>query len=123
MSSIGQKIYRKAQVLGNKISTQSRMIGEKANEALRSADVGLRKTENTLKNVIIPGAGLVGALSGNPQIGILGSGLGAGALAGVKNLRGQIKEVQPYTNVLEKGNYRKTFDDAVKNNLSQNSFI
>ena len=49
MSSIGQKIYRKAQVLGSKISTQSRMIGEKANEALRSADVGLRKTENTLK--------------------------------------------------------------------------
>ena len=47
MSSIGQKIYRKAQVLGNKISTQSRMIGEKANEALRSADAGLRKTENT----------------------------------------------------------------------------
>ena len=123
MSSIGQKIYRKAQVLGNKISTQSRMIGEKANEALRSADVGLRKTENTLKNVIIPGAGLVGALSGNPQIGMLGSGLGTGALVGVKNLRGQIKEVQPYTNVLEKGNYRKTFDDAVKNNLSQNCFI
>lgn len=121
--SIGQKIYRKAQVLGSKISTQSRMLGEKANEALRSADIGLRKTENTLKNVIIPGAGLVGALSGNPQIGMLGSGLGAGALAGVKNLRGQIKEVQPYTNVLEKGNYRKTFDDAVKNNLSQNSFI
>ena len=57
MSSIGQKIYRKAQVLGNKISTQSRMIGEKTNEALRSADAGLRKTENTLKNVIIPGAG------------------------------------------------------------------
>ena len=123
MSSIGQKIYRKAQVLGSKISTQGRMIGEKANEALRSADAGLRKTENTLKNGIIPGAGLVGALSGNPQIGMLGSGLGAGALAGVKNLRGQIKEVQPYTNVLEKGNYRKTFDDAVKNNLSQNSFI
>ena len=123
MSSLGQKIYRNAKVLGNKISTQSRVIGEKANQALRSADVGLRKTENTLKNVIIPGAGLVGALSGNPQIGMLGGGLGMGALAGVKNLRGQIQQVQPYTNVLEKGNYRKTFDDAVKNNLSQNSFI
>ena len=118
--SLGQKIYRKAQVLGNRISTQSRMLGEKANEALRSADVGLRKTENTLKNVA---SGLIGSLSGNPQIGMLGSGLGMGALAGVKNLRGQIQQVKPYTNVLEKGNYRKTFDDAVKNNLSQNSFI
>ena len=49
MSSIGEKLYRKAQVLGNKISTQSRVLGEKANEALRIADVGLRKTENTLK--------------------------------------------------------------------------
>ena len=54
---------------------------------------------------------------------MLGRGLGMGALAGVKNLRGQIKEVQPYTNVLEKGNYRKTFDEAVKNNLSNQSFI
>ena len=123
MSSLGQKIYRNAQVLGNKISTQSRVIGEKANQALRTADVGLRKTENTLKNVVIPASGLVGVLSGNPQIGMLGSGLGMGALAGVKNLRGQIKEVQPYTNVLEKGNYRKTFDEAVKNNLQNQSFI
>ena len=49
MSSLGQKIYRNAQVLGNKISTQSRVIGEKANQALRTADIGLRKTENTLK--------------------------------------------------------------------------
>ena len=68
MSSIGQKIYRKAQVLGNKISTQSRVLGEKANEALRSADVRLRKTENTLKNVVIPASGLIGTLSGNPQM-------------------------------------------------------
>ena len=47
MSSLGQKIYRNAKVLGNKISTQSRVLGEKANQALRSADVGLKKTENT----------------------------------------------------------------------------
>jgi hypothetical protein len=62
-------------------------------------------------------------LSGNPQIGMLGSGLGMGALAGVKNLRGQIQQVKPYTNLLEKGNYRKAFDEAVKNNQENQSFI
>ena len=123
MSSVGEKLYRKAKVLGNKISTQSRVLGEKANQALRSADVGLRKTENTLKNVVIPASGLVGSLSGNPQIGMLGSGLGMGALAGVKNLRGQIQQVKPYTNLLEKGNYRKAFDEAVKNNQENQTFI
>jgi hypothetical protein len=46
-----------------------------------------------------------------------------GALAGVKNLRGQIQQVKPYTNLLEKGNYRKAFDEAVKNNQENQSFI
>ena len=54
---------------------------------------------------------------------MLGSGLGMGALAGVKNLRGQIQQVKPYTNLLEKGNYRKAFDEAVKNNQENQSFI
>ena len=59
MSSLGNKIYRKAQVLGNTIKTKSRVLGEKANEALRMADVGLRKTENTLQNRIRPLAGVL----------------------------------------------------------------
>ena len=79
MSSLGQKISRKAQVLGRKIESKSRVLGQKANEALRMGDTVLRKTENTLKNVIIPGSGLVGTLSGNPQIGMLGYGLGSAA--------------------------------------------
>ena len=60
MSSLGMKISRNAQVLGRKIESKSRMLGSKAGQALRMADTGLRKTKNTLKNVIIPGSALVG---------------------------------------------------------------
>ena len=76
MSQLGQKFSRKAQVLGRKIESKSRVLGQKANQALRMADVGLRKTENTLKNVIIPGSALVGELSGNPQLGCIRLWLG-----------------------------------------------
>ena len=53
MSSLGMKLSRKAQVLGKKIESKTRMLGSKANQALKMADVGLSKAENTLKNVII----------------------------------------------------------------------
>ena len=123
MSSLGNKIYRKAQLLGNKLSSQSRVLGEKANQALRIADVGLRKTDNTLKNVIVPASQLLSVASGDPQFGMLGTGAGMVANAGISNLRNKIGQVRPYTEALEKGNIRKKFDEAVKNNLSQQAFI
>ena len=55
------------------------------------ADTELRKTENTLKKVIIPGSALVGELSGNPQLGELGYGLCSAGLAGIKAIRNDIK--------------------------------
>ena len=102
MSQLGQKFTRKAQVLGRKIESKSRVLGQKANQALRMADTGLRKTENTLKNVIIPGSALVGELSGNPQLGALGYGLGSAGLAGIKAIRNDIKPAQTVANRLEK---------------------
>ena len=113
MSSLGQKNSRKAQVLGRKIESKSRVLGQKANEALRMGDTVLRKTENTLKNVIIPGSGLVGTLSGNPQIGMLGYGLGNAALAATKAVRNDIKTVQPDAARLEKLNLRKEGEELL----------
>ena len=107
MSQLGQKFSRKAQVLGKKIESKSRVLGQKAGQALRMADTGLRKTENTLKNVIIPGSGVVATLSGNPQIGMLGYGLGGAALAATKAIRNDIKPATTVANRLEKLNLRK----------------
>ncbi len=126
MSSIGQKINRRAQVLGKKIESKSRILVNKAGQALRMADVGLRKTENTLKNVIIPASGLVGELSGNPQIGMLGYGLGSAGLAATKAIRNDIKTVQPVTNRMEKLNLRKEKEELlnkIKEYGEDNSFV
>ena len=77
------------------------------------ADVGLRKTENTLKNVIIPGAGVIGTLSGNPQISALGA-LGGGAALGLtRAIRNDIKPAQNVAARLEKLNLRKEADDLL----------
>jgi len=126
MSSLGQKFSRKAQVLGRKIESKSRVLGQKANIALRMADTGLRKTENTLKNVIIPGSALVGELSGNPQLGALGYGLGSAALAGTKAIRNDIKPAQTVANRLEKLNIRKEGEELlnrVRESGQDNSFV
>ena len=126
MSQLGMKISRKAQVLGRKIESKSRMLGSKANQALKMADVGLRKTENTLKNVIIPGSALVGELSGNPQLGALGYGLGSAALAGTKAIRNDIKPAQTVANRLEKLNIRKEGEELlnrVRESGQDNSFV
>ena len=126
MSQLGMKISRKAQVLGRKIESKSRMLGSKANQALRMADTGLRKTENTLKNVIIPGSALVGVLSGNPQLGALGYGLGSAALAGTKAIRNDIKPAQTIANRLEKLNIRKEGEEIlnrVRESGQDNSFV
>ena len=126
MSQLGQKFTRKAQVLGRKIESKSRVLGQKANQALRMADTGLRKTENTLKNVIIPGSALVGELSGNPQLGALGYGLASAALAGTKAIRNDIKPTQTVANRLEKLNIRKEGEELlnrVRESGQDNSFV
>ena len=126
MSSLGMKISRKAQVLGRKIESKSRMLGSKAGQALRMGDTVLRKTENTLKNVIIPASGLVGELSGNPQIGRLCYGLGSAGLAATKAIRNDIKTVQPVTNRMEKLNLRKEKEELlnkIKEYGEDNSFV
>ena len=102
MSSLGNKIVRRAQVLGQKIESKGQQLGQKAGQYLRMADVGLRKTENTLKNVIIPGSGVVGMLSGNPQIGALGAGLGMAGLGITRAIRNYIKPAQTVASRLEK---------------------
>jgi hypothetical protein len=116
MSSLGNKIFRKAQVLGDKIKSTSRSLGEKANEALRMADVGLRKTENTLQNRILPLATVL-----TPEF--LPGGLGA--LAGIKGLRSHVKNAKSYAQDLEKGNIRKRIEDDILNSNSNpnNSFM
>lgn len=116
MSSLGNKIYRNAQVLGNTIKTKSRVLGEKANEALRMADVGLRKTENTLQNRILPLAGVL-----SPEL----VPAGLGALGSIKGLRSQVKNTKSYAQDLEKGNIRKRIEDDILNsrNNPDNSFV
>ena len=54
MSNLGMIFSRKAQVLGKKIESKSRLLGTKANQALRIGDTVLRKAENTIKNKVIP---------------------------------------------------------------------
>ena len=112
--------------MGRKIESKTRMLGSKANQALKMADTGLRKTENTLKNVIIPGSALLGELSGNPQISALGYGLGSAALAGTKAIRNDIKPAQTVANRLEKLNVRKEAEDLlnrVRESGQDNSFV
>ena len=113
MSSLGQKIVRRAQVMGQKIESKGQQLGQKAGQVLRMADVGLRKTENTLKNVIIPASGVVGMLSGNPQIGALGAGLGMAGLGVTRAIRNDIKPAQNVAERLEKLNLRKEADDLL----------
>ena len=90
------------------------------------ADTGLRKTENTLKNVIIPGSALVGELSGNPQLGALGYGLGSAALAGTKAIKNDIKPAQTVANRLENLNIRKEGEELlnrVRESAQDNTFV
>ena len=114
MSSLGNKIYRKAQVLGNTINTKSRVLGEKANEALRIADVGLRKTQNTLQNRIMP---LTAMLA--PQF-VPG---GYQALNAIKDIRGKVQQSRGYAQDMEKGNLRKRLEEDVLSGKLTNPFI
>ena len=114
MSQLGMKISRKAQVLGKKIESKSRMLGTKANQALRMSDNTLRKAENTIKNVLIPGSVMLGMASGNPEISSLGAGLGSTALSGIKTIRNEVKPAATtVANRLEKLNIRKESEDLL----------
>ena len=113
MSQLGMKISRKAQVLGKKIESKSRMLGTKANQALRMSDNTLRKAENTIKNVLIPGSVMLGMASGNPEISGLGAGLGSTALSSIKSIRNEVKPATSVANRLEKLNIRKESEDLL----------
>jgi hypothetical protein len=115
MSRLGQKFQKRVQTLGNKIQTKSRVLGQKSNEALRMADVGLRKTSNTLKNVIAPGAGLIGSAVGQPEIGAIGYGAGMLASSQIQNLRKQIEPARKVADRLEKLNLRKEGQQLAQN--------
>ena len=126
MSQLGMKISRKAQVLGKKIESKSRMLGTKANQALRMSDNTLRKAENTIKNVLIPGSVMLGMASGNPEISGLGAGLGSTALSGIKSIRNEVKPTTTVANRLEKLNLRKEGEELlnrIKESGQDNSFV
>ena len=126
MSQLGMKISRKAQVLGKKLESKSRMLGTKANQALRMSDNTLRKAENTIKNVLIPGSVMLGMASGNPEISGLGAGLGGSALSGIKTIRNEVKPATTVANRLEKLNIRKEGEELlnrIKESGQDNSFV
>ena len=126
MSQLGMKISRKAQVLGKKIESKSRMLGTKANQALRMSDNTLRKAENTIKNVLIPGSVMLGMASGNPEISGLGAGLGSTALSGIKSIRNEVKPASTIANKLEKLNIRKESEELlnrIKESGQYNTFV
>ncbi len=112
---LGQKISRKAQVLGTKLQSKSRLLGQKANQALRMTDVGLRRTSNTLKNVVGPSAGLIGSTIGQPEIGALAYGASMGVSKGIDNLRSELKPAKQLSDRLEKLNLRKELQSAAEN--------
>ena len=126
MSQLGMKISRKAQVLGKKIESKSRMLGTKANQALRMSDNTLRKAENTIKNVLIPGSVMLGMASGNPEISGLGAGVGSTALSGIKSIRNEVKPATTIANRLEKINIRKEGEELlnrIKESGQDNAFV
>lgn len=112
---LGQKFSKRAHVLGRKIESKSRVLGQKANEALRMADVGLRKTSNTLKNVVAPSAGLIGSAIGQPEAGAVGYGLSMGVSKGIDTLRNEIKPAKQIADRLEKLNLRTEARDLAAN--------
>lgn len=112
---LGQKINRKAFVLGSKVQSKSRVLGQKANQALRMGDVALRRTSNTLKNVVAPSAGLIGSTIGQPEIGALAYGATMGASKGIDTLRNELKPAKQLSDRLEKLNLRTEARDLAAN--------
>ena len=91
------------------------MIGSKSNQALKMGDVALRKTSNTLKNVIAPSVGLAGSAIGQPEIGALAYGASMGVSKGIDTLRSELKPAKQVADRLEKLNLRKELQSAAEN--------
>ena len=112
MSNLGMKFSRKAQVLGKKIESKSRLLGAKANQSLKIGDTILRKAENTIKNKVIP-ATMVLAPESAP--------MALGALGAVKSIRSQVAPAKQVADRLEKINLRKEAEDLANNLVEQGS--
>ncbi len=119
MSQLGQKFNKRAHVLGRKIESKGRVLGQKANQALRMADVTLRKTSNTLKNVVAPSVATAGSAIGQPEAGAVGYGVGMGLSKGIDTLRNEIKPVKKVADRLEKLNLRTEARDIAQNIANQ----
>ncbi len=110
MSTLGNKIKRRAQVLGKKFESKAQMLGGKANQILRIGDSTLRKAENTLQNKIIPISTMIA-----PEM----TGEFIGGLGVVKSLRGGSKPLAQTADRLEKLNLRKEASDLADRLLEQ----
>jgi hypothetical protein len=102
MSTLGNKIKRRAQVLGKKFESKAQMLGSKANQYLKIGDSTLRKAENTLQNKLLP----IGALLAPEMVPE-----GAVALGAIKSMRSQTKPLSQTADRLEKLNLRKEASD------------
>ena len=123
MSQLGQKFSRKALVFGKKLESKSRVL---ANQAFRMRDKTLRKAENIIKNVLLPGSVMLGMASGNPEISGLAAGLGGSALTGIKSIRNEVKPATTVANRLEKLNLRKEGEELlnkIKESGQDNAFV
>ena len=112
MSTLGNKIKRRAQVLGKKFESKAQILGSKANQVLRIGDTTLRKAENTLQNKIIPISTMIAPEMTGELIGSLGV---------VKSLRGGTKPAKEVSDRLEKLNLRKEAADLVDRLAEQGS--
>ena len=113
-------------MLGKKLESKSRVLGQKANQALKMSDVALRKAQNTIQNVLVPGSVMLGMASGNPEISGLGASLGGSALSGIKSIRSEFKPASTIANKLEKLNIRKESEELlnrIKESGQDNSFV
>ena len=101
-----EKFNRKAQVLGSKIQSKVRVLGQKANQALKISDVTLRKVQNTLQNKVIPASALL-----MPEA----TATGVMALGAVKALRSNVAPARAISDRLEKINLRKEAENLAQN--------
>ena len=112
---LGKKLRRQVKSLGQKFSKRALSLGMKSKDFLKAGDVALRKSQNTLQNVVNPllaktGVSELQALGGLSLDAI--KGLRAGAQAGRKGIER-----------LEKSNARKVLEDLAENRNPISSFV
>ena len=115
MSSIGRKISKKVRSLGKKLGKSALSLGVKAKDVLKKGDVVLRKTQNTLQNVVNP----LLQKTGVSELQTLGNL----SLEGVKGLREGGRQVSKGIERLEKSNARKVLEDLAEERNPIRSFI